>query len=225
MHKLVDTKQETSTLTRAFPEDVKYQEVCKRYAFVRHVRGDGNCFYRALCFGLLESLLRDDRGMQSLKEKLIRSGRELLTAGFDERAFTDLLSIFINVLERSEAEDHEDVLLQLFNDQLISDSMVQYLRLLTSAYLQNHADFFQNFLEAPNLKVYCTQEVETMATECDHVEILALAEALDVGICIVSMEGRDGQLSCHILPEGTEPSLHLLYKTSHYDILYLTAQH
>uniref|UniRef100_A0AAY4ASX2 ubiquitinyl hydrolase 1 n=1 Tax=Denticeps clupeoides TaxID=299321 RepID=A0AAY4ASX2_9TELE len=215
MHKLVDTKQETSTLTRAFPEDVKY-------AFVRHVRGDGNCFYRALCFGLLESLLRDDRGMQSLKEKLIRSGRELLTAGFDERAFTDLLSI---VRPDVGALDHEDVLLQLFNDQLISDSMVQYLRLLTSAYLQNHADFFQNFLEAPNLKVYCTQEVETMATECDHVEILALAEALDVGICIVSMEGRDGQLSCHILPEGTEPSLHLLYKTSHYDILYLTAQH
>lgn len=51
----------------------------------------------------------------------------------------------------------EETLLSLFNDQAISDSMVQYLRLLTSAHLQSHADFFQHFVEAPDLKVYCTQ--------------------------------------------------------------------
>lgn len=63
-----------------------------------------------------------------------------------------------------------------------------------------------------------------MAMECDHVDILALSQALDICIHIVSMEG-DEQLAHHIIPEGAEPSLHLLYKTSHYNILYPRPQH
>lgn len=57
-----------------------------------------------------------------------------------------------------------------------------------------------------------------MAMECDHVDILALMQALDVTIHIGSLEGED--LVHHIIPEGGEPSIHLLYQTSHYDILY-----
>ena len=65
------------------------------------------------------------------------------------------------------------------------------------------------------------QEVETMAMECDHVDILALSEALGVSIHIASVEGGDGhRLAHHTIPEGAEPCLHLLYKTAHYDILY-----
>ncbi|CAB1335239.1 unnamed protein product [Coregonus sp. 'balchen'] len=197
------------------------KDICSQYKYMRKIRGDGNCFYRALCFGHLESLLQNDRALQRFKETVIQSGRELLAAGFDESSFKDLLDMFLGVLEQCEADEHGDTLLQLFNEQTTSDSMVQYLRLLTSAYLQNHADFFSHFVEAPSLKVYCTQEVETMAMECDHVDILALSEALGVSIHIASVEGGDGQrLAHHTIPEGTEPSLHLLYKTAHYDILY-----
>ena len=56
--------------------------------------------------------------------------------------------------------------------------------------------------------------------ECDHVDILALSQALGIGIHIVSMEGDTQELVHHIIPEGAQPSLHLLYQTSHYDILY-----
>lgn len=73
-----------------------------------------------------------------------------------------------------------------------------------------------------NIVRYCLfiQEVEAMAMECDHVDILALSQALDICIHIVSMEGDDQQLAHHVIPEGAEPSLHLLYQTSHYNILY-----
>lgn len=64
-----------------------------------------------------------------------------------------------------------------------------------------------------------------MAMECDHVEILALSEELDVSLCIISMEGSDGHLTYHTIPEGSQPSLYLLYKTSHYDILYKHREH
>lgn len=126
----------------------------------------------------------------------------------------------INVVELCQADGQLDTLYRLFNNPSTSDSVVQYLRLLTSAYLQSHADFFCNFVEAPNLQAYCHQEVEVMAMECDHVDILALSQALNVGIHIVSMEGDEQKLVHHIIPEGAEPTVHLLYQTSHYNIIY-----
>lgn len=61
-----------------------------------------------------------------------------------------------DIVEKCQVEG-EDGLLQLFNDQMMSDTAVRYLRLLTSAHLQNNADFFSHFVEAPNLQLYCQQ--------------------------------------------------------------------
>lgn len=61
--------------------------------------------------------------------------------------------------------------------------------------------------------------------ECDHVDILALLQALDVCIHVASMEGDEQQLAHHVIPEGEEPSLHLLYQMSHYNILYTRPQY
>ncbi|KAJ8290373.1 hypothetical protein GJAV_G00012020 [Gymnothorax javanicus] len=216
---LISNKMDITTLCLEQPEDETIKEICKHYSDIRRIRGDGNCFYRALIFGHLESLLQSDRGMQIFKDELIQTSKELLRAGFAENSFQDILHAFVSVLESS-AADKDTTLLNFFNDQYTSDSMVQYLRLLTSAYLQNHSDFFQHFVEAPSLKAYCTQEVETMAMECDHLEIMALSQALGISIHIVSSEAGDGHLTHHTIPGGAVPSLHLLYKTSHYDILY-----
>lgn len=66
----------------------------------------------------------------------------------------------LNVLKVVELVDscqslREEALLRLFNQPEFSDSVVQYLRLLASVHLQNNADFFCNFVEAPNLQLYC----------------------------------------------------------------------
>lgn len=68
----------------------------------------------------------------------------------------------VSVVEQCQANEQDDALLKLFNDQPTSDGMVQYLRLLTSAHLQNHADFFCHFVEAPNLQTYCHQVSEAL---------------------------------------------------------------
>ncbi|MBN3279473.1 OTUB2 thioesterase, partial [Polyodon spathula] len=125
---------------------------------------------------------------------------------------------FVSVIEQMEAEDQASSLLSNFNNPITSDIIVRYLRLLASSYLQNRAEFFQHFVEAPNLRDFCVQDVETMGLECDHVQILALSQALGINIQIECMEGAD--LNHHIIPDGSTPSLHLLYKTAHYDILY-----
>ncbi|XP_039992604.1 ubiquitin thioesterase OTUB2-like isoform X1 [Xiphias gladius] len=213
----------TEDISSLFPEpaaEAKKKDLSSQFSSVRKVRGDGNCFYRAFCFAHMESVLHNARALQRFKDKIIQSGKVLSSAGFDESSFKHHLNTAVNVVEQCQADEQEDTLLRLFNEQTTSDSVVQYLRLLTSAHLQNHADFFCNFVEAPNLHTYCHQEVEAMAMECDHVDILALSESLDVCIHIVSVEGDEQQLAHHIIPEGAEPSLHLLYQTSHYNILY-----
>lgn len=208
------------------PSQAKFKELCTLFKSMRKVRGDGNCFYRAFCFAHLESLLQNDRALQRFKDKVIESGKDLRSAGFDESAFNHLLTTFLHVVDQCKAacNDREETLYRVFNETTTSNSIVQYLRLLTSAHLQNNADFFKNFVESTNLRVYCTQEVEAMAMECDHVDILALSEALGVSLHIVSMEGEDRQLAHHTIPEGAQASMHLLYKTAHYDILYPYAQ-
>uniref|UniRef100_A0A1A8K3T8 ubiquitinyl hydrolase 1 n=1 Tax=Nothobranchius kuhntae TaxID=321403 RepID=A0A1A8K3T8_NOTKU len=218
---LVSCREDISAL---FPAETtpsaKYNDLSSQFCAVRKVSGDGNCFYRAACFAHLESALHHPRALQSFKDKIIQSGRVLTSAGFDESSFSHHQNTLVRVVEQCLADEQEDTLLRLFNEKLISDGVIQFLRLLTSAHLQNHADFFCNFVEAPDLKVYCCQEVETMAMECDHVDILALVQALDVGVHIVSMEGDKEQLAHHVIPEGVEPSVHLLYQTSHYNIIY-----
>nr|XP_020446465.1 ubiquitin thioesterase OTUB2 [Monopterus albus] len=217
---IVECREDISSL---FPEQTpgaKHKDLSSQFSSVRQVRGDGNCFYRAVCFAHLESVLHNARSLQRFKDKIIQSGNVLSSAGFDESFFKHHLSTLVDVVERCQTDEQENTLLRLFNEHKTSDSVVQYLRLLTSAHLRNHADFFCNFVESPDLHAYCHQEVEAMAMECDHVDILALAQALDICIHIVSMEGDEEKLAHHIIPEGAEPSLHLLYKTSHYNILY-----
>ncbi|KAM4625843.1 ubiquitin thioesterase OTUB2-like isoform 2-T2 [Polymixia lowei] len=218
--RFVSRREAISSLFLEQTPGAKHNDLSSQFSSVRKIRGDGNCFYRAFCFAHLESILQSARVLQRFKDIISKSGRDVSSAGFDESSFRDHLNTFVDVVEQCQADEQEETLLKVFNEQTTSDSVVQYLRLLTSAYLQNNADFFCNFVEAPNLKVYCKQEVETMAMECDHVDILALSQALDVGIHIVSMEGDEQQLVHHIIPEGAEPSLHLLYHTAHYDILY-----
>ncbi|XP_043999700.1 ubiquitin thioesterase OTUB2-like [Gambusia affinis] len=217
---LVSCIEDISSLLPEGTPSPKYQDLARQFSAVRKVYGDGNCFYRAIFFAHLELILHNPRALQRFKDQIIQSGKVLISAGFEEASFDHLQSTVLHVVDQCTAAEHEDVLLRLFNEQIISNSVVQFLRLLTSAHLQTHEDFFCNFVEAPDLKVYCRQDVEVMAMECDHVDILALSQALDVGIHIVSMEGNEQQLAHHIIPEGVDPSVHLLYQMSHYNILY-----
>ncbi|XP_034783839.2 ubiquitin thioesterase OTUB2-like isoform X4 [Acipenser ruthenus] len=192
---LVSDKLDILTLLQEQPEDAKYQ---------------GRPW--------TASISKTAQVTEKFKEAVIQSKAELLSAGFDEDIFRNLLSTFVSVIEQT--EDQASSLLSNFNDPTTSDIIVHYLRLLVSSYLQNRAEFFQHFVEAPNLRDFCVQDVETMGLECDHVQILALSQALGINIQIECMEGADCSLNHHIIPDGSTPSLHLLYKTAHYDILY-----
>nr|CAD7264622.1 unnamed protein product [Timema shepardi] len=132
----------------------------------------------------------------------------------------------------------------LFNQQSYSDYVVVYLRLITSGQLQRDSEFYQNFIDGKRTVLeFCHQsanapvvlsstaedgeievrisEVEPMYKESDHIHIIALSTALNVGIRVRYMDrGESSEVIAHDFPEGSTCAVHLLYRPGHYDILY-----
>jgi ubiquitin thioesterase protein OTUB1 len=96
-----------------------------------------------------------------------------------------------------------------------------FLRILTAAELTKNQSFYGNFLEAIDMTEFIKTEVEPMGKEADHLQIIALSTALNVGIKVVHMDRGDGVV-VHTFPEeGIENyDVVLLYRPGHYDVIY-----
>ena len=103
--------------------------------------------------------------------------------------------------------------------------------------MKRDADRFLPFVEGlyVDMFAYCAAEVEPMNKECEHMQILALSEYLQIPINIVYLDGRSfdesvGLNQVKFLEEErqlrpNDPTLcpfavHLLYRPGHYDVLY-----
>ena len=64
------------------------------------------------------------------------------------------------------------------------------------------------------------QEVEPMGRESDHIHIIALSSALKTGVLVEYMDRAGDACNQLVFPDGSQPSIHLLYRPGHYDILY-----
>ena len=62
--------------------------------------------------------------------------------------------------------------MELFNDKERSDSLVMYLRFLTSAYIKTNAVLYETFLEeGTNIERFCQTEVEPIDRDGDQVTL------------------------------------------------------
>jgi ubiquitin thioesterase protein OTUB1 len=190
---------------------------------LRRTRGDGNCFFRAFAFAYLESLLSDKSDLTRFKLSVEQSKDSLLAMGYPSFTLEDFHDTFIDVVDSTIKPDATiNTLLQTFRDQGLSDYVVCYLRIVTSGHLKANSDFYTAFIEgAKTVSEYCSIEVEPMYKEADHLQISGLTAALGVPIRVTYMDrGIGGQVNEHDFPEGTTPTIHLLYRPGHYDILY-----
>jgi len=159
-------------------------------------------------------------------------------AGFQRDITDDFLEPFVELLKTPPKD--EAGLLGAFNDQATQAYIVTWLRLATSAYLRANADEYFPFLfqyEAddrivspetgmPDMALFCGQHVEAVAREADHLQIVALTKALDVGLSVANLdqsEGVGGGREVHwTVCEGSldfGPETALLLRPGHYDLL------
>ena len=51
-------------------------------------------------------------------------------------------------------------------------------------------------------------------------QVIALSSALQVEVRAVHLDRSAGHLNHHDFPDGQPPSVHLLYRPGHYDLIY-----
>ena len=165
-------------------------------------------------------------------------------AGFHELGFEDFLETFHAQLT-DVAEKKVDVaqLMTRMNEAAneglggaqISDFVVMFLRVLTSAELERRQEFFLPFIaeEAADMLSFRTQRVDPMGEEADQLHIIALVDALGVSCRVEYLDGSGdcAEVTHHdFMPtqeeggEGAasaqqEPRVCLLYTPGHYNIL------
>ncbi|KAF2003808.1 cysteine proteinase [Amniculicola lignicola CBS 123094] len=216
---------------------IKTAALPQKYAFFRTCRGDGHCGWRAVAFGYYEALLRGGDA-NKLEEEVVRlrSMNNLLNSiGFQEDLYEDFADEVYELLRRLAASlramdgTTAALLLEAFNDMGRSMAIITYLKLLASAWLQNHEARFADFIIGyPSLKAYCQHNIEAAQCEMDHLAMQALAE------CVVKAGGLALEVLYLDRSEGTEispyrevpenvanpPTIRILYRPGHYDILY-----
>lgn len=121
----------------------------------------------------------------------------LKQAGYDEEVYNDFYEPLRKLLNRMYSTDpetkelNEHALVEAMNDPEQSNSIVVYLRLLTSAFLKLNADEYTPFLfsldnvneaSPPDMASFCANQVEAIGKEADHVQITALSRALKVSL-------------------------------------------
>eukprot|EP00891_Asterochloris_glomerata_P000871 jgi/Astpho2/871/fgenesh1_pm.00016_%23_31_t len=216
-----------------------------QYSQIRRARGDGNCFFRSFMFAYMEHLLtKQDWRERDRVVEAIKGCRQQLLAICQDIVFEDPMAELCQQLQAlSDPVLAASSLEAVAGNDMLSNTLVMFLRFLTSSELQAREDFFAPFVmgmsdDLLSVEAFRRRFVEPMGEESDHVHIVALTNAIQVPIRVVyldrSMAGfgggasaDTGEINHHdFVPETAAqttspavPRVHLLYRPGHFDIL------
>ncbi|OCB85850.1 cysteine proteinase [Sanghuangporus baumii] len=184
----------------------------------------------------------------------------LKAAGFQEMVFEDFYDVLISLVRQIVVPEPNgstlttEILLEAFQDAegkwddayapplmqtglipflivIVSNCIVVFLRLLTSAVIRTDPDSYAPFLFHPETSIqvppqeFCERFVEACGKEADHVQITALTKILKLNIEVAYLDGHgaDGSVNFvqfhNVPPEDFDNPPVLLYRPGHYDIL------
>mmetsp|Transcript_23020 Transcript_23020/g.37109 ORF Transcript_23020/g.37109 Transcript_23020/m.37109 type:complete len:257 (-) Transcript_23020:82-852(-) len=197
-----------------------------RYRGIRHVRGDGNCFYRSFVFRMFEVAREND----DLCRRLLKVAKDalpyLLEAGYEEVSIETFVDYCIETLETLSNKSEEE-LETLFSDEGESDYLVWFGRLACAGFLKHYPERFEPFILGSNygdIASFCSREVEPMGKEADEPQVIALAEYWGFRTCVEYIDSSsEERTSSHIFgpgKDGDPANIYLLYRPGHYEIIY-----
>ncbi|KAI9716142.1 MAG: hypothetical protein M1812_005570 [Candelaria pacifica] len=242
---LVGKRQSTQAITTEYanadPAFVRKTSVLpQKYSHYRTVKGDGSCGWRAIAFSYFETLVRlQDKERIQIEEARLKSLDNLLrSVGWEEHAYEGFVEETILLLKSIAASipvtDGGAALLNSFNDPNISNAIITHFRLITSAWMKTHAEAYQPFVVDQTVEQYCQSEIEPFQVEIEHLGMNVLIDALikpaGLAVEILYLDRAAGEeVNSHrfepdLAPGapayGDAPTVRLLYRPGHYDILY-----
>lgn len=224
------------------------------YGSMRRSRGDGNCFFRSFIFAYLENLVisGDIAERNRILSKLSSLQKALMHAGYEELVLEGPMELLLGLLGSMHSGSEDPLTVETLEQNMRSDDVSNYivflLRMITSAEVKGNADFFAPFvmgLTGTSVEEFCNKSIDPMGEESDHIQLVALTNALEIPIRVVYLDGSgmalqpasetleassaSGTLRVDIhdfIPQGCSSSfspddirVHLLYRPGHYDIL------
>lgn len=242
---LVGDKRPSGEITQEYSKaDQTYVEktiaLPQQYSHYRPIQGDGNCGWRAIGFSYFEKLIgTGDRAKVENEATRLLDMNPMLgeVGGYDY--YEDWAEDFVQLLH--DAANNIDnpavahnMLVQKWNDVTVTSGMIYYMRLLAATYLKSNAETYDPFIaDSGGVKGYCSQSIEIINREIEHLGIVALVNVLlkpvNFVLEIAYLDRSPGsQVNTYRFPEEANnqdaaalgPIIYLLYRPDHYDILY-----
>ncbi|KAI0120710.1 peptidase C65 Otubain-domain-containing protein [Xylariales sp. AK1849] len=234
----------TEEYAKADPTFVaKTMALPQTYSHYRPIQGDGNCGWRAIGFGYFESLIRcgDIDKLQAESERLTALNTFLdKVGGYSPYIFEDFTEVTLEVMTEimqalTNGQDAMPILLARFNDEALSAPMVYHLRLLAASWLKGNFAQYEHYIPG-DANTYCEDWILPVNREIDQVEIMLLFNVLlkpaNIVLEIAYLDRSEGDaVNVHRMPDEAKdqepanlgPTIVLLYRPGHYDILYRDA--
>ncbi|EIW76685.1 cysteine proteinase [Coniophora puteana RWD-64-598 SS2] len=217
--------------SRTFVSQIDYL-MNKGYRHIWRARGDGDCFYRSLAYAFVLNMLDAPQAereivvatalsqLQSCKPMLSQAGFEPIAYDMFYEAFEAVIQSVVSATEEYGLLT-SDSLLRIFQDANNSNEIVAFLRLLTSAQIRLNPDEYAAFIIDMEPTQFCNNHVEPLGKEADHIQVSALADAMQIRVQIAYLDGHKAN-EVDFIDVGNKNSkepLLLLYRPGHYDIL------
>ncbi|KAI6213586.1 hypothetical protein M3Y94_00167400 [Aphelenchoides besseyi] len=227
---LVSKKEEIAALVAEYDPQIsakyfaKAQELAQKYSQIQRIRGDGNCWYRAVLVAELDRVFNDKSELDRFIDLCKGWRQRMANFGFPELTTEDFCDAIDDVLTSiKNGTKNLDFLYDDLNNENYANYLVAFMRMITSAYLRENEALYSGFIEGERtVDRYCKDEIEAMWKDSDHLAIIGLVNAIEVPVRIEYMDQTQAPNGGwqHDIGDG-EPKLHFLYRPGHYDVLYL----
>lgn len=204
------------------------QLTAKGYCSWRPVRGDGNCYYRTVIFGCLESML--SLGNMFRMSRMLQTLRNI---HYEEMVQRRAHAEMLRRLQR--CCDAEQLAQCVAQDADFDLALIRAARRLVRDFLVQNADepspngltYGEMILalgdcECSGVDSYCASVVDPMGRDAETLVLSALPLQLGVGLRLWMLDRRDDvDLTCiDTLGPDNQVDVHALFKPGHYDLLY-----
>ncbi|KAL9006669.1 MAG: hypothetical protein Q9188_000543 [Gyalolechia gomerana] len=158
--------------------------------------------------------------------------------GYQQAIYEDFVEETMHLLEQiansPPNQDSDAALLASFNDSSVCSAIIMHFRLISGAWMKTHQESFIPFIEGMTVDQYCGSHIEPYAMEMDNIGLQACFEAIlrpaGVALQVLYLDRSPGEqvneLNWQLEPSdpsstyGGTPTVRLLYRPGHYDILY-----
>jgi len=192
----------------------------------------------AVAFAYFETLIRlgDRNRLAEEVARMTSFNNFLRTVGGYSDLVTDMADEAIDLLRTISASiadapgAAELILAQRFADANIGSYIIAHFRYLAASWLKKYPDEYQGFIADIGIDEYCRTTLEPSHEEIDHVGMKLLIDVLlrPIGISVVIAHldrSAGSEVNHHQFPADEsigvqEPIIYLLFRPTHYDILY-----